>query len=133
MSDNQNKLLTVAKQVMQNAYCPYSKFKVGAAILAENGEIFSGCNVENASFSVTLCAEAVAIGKMISAGAQKVKEILVIADADKVCTPCGACRQRINEFSDEITLVHVCDKHGVKKTVPFSELLPCSFGAKNIE
>ena len=125
----QNIMLEKAKQVMDNAYAPYSNFHVGACIRTEDDELFVGCNVENISYSLTLCAESVAIGAMIAAGQKRIKEILVIGSGDDMCSPCGACRQRIMELSLPDTKIHMCKKGEIVKTVTRDELLPFSFSA----
>lgn len=125
-------MLSEASRVMAQAYSPYSGFKVGSVILTPSGKIYSGCNVENASYSLTLCAESSAIAQMVSAGEREIKEILVIATSDRLCVPCGACRQRIIEFSTEETRVHMANQHGDHKTLTIAELLPESFSKKHL-
>ncbi len=112
------------------AHAPYSEFPVGAAILAANGEIYSGCNVENASYPEGCCAEASAISNMVGAGEKKIIEIAVIAKKMDLVTPCGGCRQRIAEFGNADTLVHLCDQNCIIETVRLGELLPKSFDGK---
>ncbi len=122
----EEKLLGAAKKAMANAYAPYSAFKVGAAILAENGEIYSGCNFENSSFGAGTCAERVALGSAIAAGQKNFKSILIIADADSII-PCGICRQTLSEFGDfEV----ICKSRKDTKKYMLSELLPESFKLK---
>ena len=125
------RLFTAAFSAMERAYAPYSKFQVGAAILAGNGQIYSGCNVENAAYPIGTCAEAGAIAAMVRNGAQPIREILVIARGDKMCTPCGGCRQRIREFATPDTKIHVCGPEGLRRTFTRDELLPASFGPEN--
>ena len=117
---------------MERAYAPYSKFPVGAAILAENGQIYSGCNVENAAYPVGTCAEAGAIAAMVRDGARQIREIVVIAEGDKLCTPCGGCRQRIREFAAPETKIYVCGPEGVRRTYTRDQLLPDSFGPEHL-
>lgn len=126
------RLLSAAKAAMELAYAPYSKFQVGAAILAENGQIYSGCNVENAAYPNGTCAEAGAIAAMVQGGAHQIREIAVIARGDHLCTPCGGCRQRIREFAAPETKVHVCGPEGLRRTFTREELLPESFGPENL-
>ena len=126
------RLLSAAKAAMELAYAPYSKFQVGAAILAENGQIYSGCNVENAAYPNGTCAEAGAIAAMVQGGARQIREIAVIARGDQLCTPCGGCRQRIREFAAPETKVHVCGPEGLRRTFTREELLPESFGPENL-
>ncbi len=112
---------------MANSHSPYSKFPVGAAIRTPNGTIYAGCNVENASYPEGWCAETSAIGQMVSAGEKKISEILVLAEKKTKATPCGGCRQRISEFGDANTPVHLCDNNGIVETLTLAELLPASF------
>ena len=107
ISEIQERLLKHAREAQQNAYAPYSKFRVGAAILLDSGEIFSGCNVENASFGLTNCAERSAIFGAVSAlGGDnvKLKAVAVVNDQDAPCSPCGACRQVIAEFGRDTVI-----------------------------
>ena len=126
------RLFAAASAAMERAYAPYSKFQVGAAILAGNGQIYSGCNVENAAYPIGTCAEAGAIAAMVQGGARQIREIVVIARGDELCTPCGGCRQRIREFSAPETNVHVCGPEGLRRTFTREELLPSSFGPENL-
>ena len=125
--NNTQKLLNLATKVAENAYAPYSKFHVGAAILADNGKMYAGCNVENVSFPVGICAEAGAIAAMVAGGGKKIAEILIFADSKQLISPCGACRQRILEFAMPQTIVHLANKEGVKQSINAAELLPYSF------
>jgi cytidine deaminase len=126
------RLFTAASAAMERAYAPYSKFQVGAAILAGNGQIYSGCNVENAAYPIGTCAEAGAIAAMVRDGARQIREIVVIGRGDKICTPCGGCRQRIREFAAPDTRIHVCGPEGLRRTFTRDELLPDSFGPENL-
>jgi cytidine deaminase len=126
------RLFAAASAAMERAYAPYSKFQVGAAILAGNGQIYSGCNVENAAYPVGTCAEAGAISAMVRDGAQQIHEIVVIGRGDLMCTPCGGCRQRIREFAAPDTKIHVCGPEGLRRTFTCDELLPVSFGPENL-
>ena len=125
--NNTNKLLNLAKSASKNAYAPYSNFCVGASILSDSNNFYSGCNVENISYPVGTCAEAGAIAAMIVGGDKKIKEILIYASSKELITPCGACRQRIAEFSDSTTLIHLADDTGIKQTYTIAELLPLTF------
>lgn len=127
-----NDLLSVALSCRLNAYAPYSKFKVGAAILGVGGKIFGGCNVENASYPCGTCAEAGAISAMIAGGETKIAEILIVADTDCIL-PCGNCLQKIAEFGNEQTLVHSADINGNIKTFTLMQLLPHNFKAEDIK
>ena len=124
---NSQKLLDLAKSASLNAYAPYSNFRVGACILTDSQNIYCGCNVENASFPVGTCAETGAISAMIAGGDKLIKEILIYASSNELIYPCGACRQRIAEFSDSKTLIHLADNDGVKKNYTVNELLPHTF------
>jgi cytidine deaminase len=126
------RLFAAATAAMERAYAPYSKFQVGAAILAGNGQIYSGCNIENAAYPVGNCAEASAIAAMVLAGVQQIREITVIGRGDLLCTPCGGCRQRIREFAAPDTKIHVCGPEGLRRTFTRDELLPASFGPENL-
>ena len=99
----------------------------------ENGNIHNGCNVENAAYPSGSCAEEQAIGSMIASGAKKIKEILIIGNSNELLTPCGACRQRIREFCDKTTKIHICHiSTGLQKSFTIDELLPYSFGPNNL-
>lgn len=126
------RLFAEASAAMERAYAPYSRFQVGAAILAGNGQIYSGCNVENAAYPVGTCAEAGAISAMVRDGEQQIREIAVIGRGDKMCTPCGGCRQRIREFATPDAKIHVCGLEGHRRTFTRDELLPESFGPENL-
>ena len=132
ISENFEKLFLEAKNVRENAHVPYSEFKVGAAFLTENDSIISGCNVENAAYPQSQCAEASAIGNLISSGYTKIKEVVVIGSGDLLCSPCGGCRQRLREFASLDTLIHMCNIDGHLKTSTLAELLPDSFGPENL-
>ena len=121
------KLFQTAKEASLNSYSPYSKFPVGAAILADDSNIYKGCNVENISYPVGTCAESGAIAAMICGGGKKIIEMVVFAPTDKLISPCGACRQRIKEFADKQTTIHLADKNGIQKSFTIEELLPFSF------
>ena len=132
VSDFFQKLFEEAKKVRENAYVPYSKFKVGAAILTNNNKIIVGCNVENAAYPQSQCAEASAIGNMLSQGHNTIKEVMVVGSGNLLCSPCGACRQRIREFASLNTPIHMCNINGHIKTSTLEELLPDSFGPENL-
>lgn len=124
--------IVLAEKAMSKAYVPYSNFPVGAVIETAEGEVFTGCNVENASYPEGTCAEAGAIAAMVMGGGQRIKQIYVMGAGELLVTPCGGCRQRIREFSDEQTLIHICSPTEVRKTLTISELLPYSFGPDNL-
>lgn len=127
-----DKMLEMARKAMEQAYAPYSRFKVGAVIRSDSGRLYAGCNVENASYPVGSCAEQGAISAMILGGDTKIADIVVMGDGENLVSPCGACRQRIREFSTPETRVLICDRNGVRKTMTLAELLPVSFGPENL-
>jgi len=126
-------LLAAAKVAQANAHAPYSKFRVGAALRTPEGAIFAGGNVENASYPEGWCAETSAIAAMAAAGARRIAAICVVGDGEALCTPCGGCRQRIREFADDATLVHVAGPEGVRATFRLAALLPVSFGPGHLK
>lgn len=119
-------LLRRAARAREFAYAPYSAFRVGAALLTQDGRVFTGCNVENASFGVTLCAERVALGKAISEGAKAFTAIAIVSDATSFCFPCGACRQALAEFGLDMEVL-VGNRDGSYVVKPLCELLPWTF------
>ena len=121
-------LLEAALSARKNAHAPFSKFKVGAAIEDESGRVFTGCNVENATYGLTVCAERVAVFKAISEGARKFTRVAVAADTDVLTPPCGACRQILWEFCGdvEVTLVNL---DGKTETFHLRDLFPRPFDA----
>jgi cytidine deaminase len=125
-------LFEAAKAAQAKAYVPYSRFRVGAAVLTPSGRIFSGCNIENAAYPVGNCAEASAIAHMILAGETRITAALVIGDGSALCTPCGGCRQRLREFAANDAPVHIAGADGVKASFTVGELLPASFGPDNL-
>ena len=124
---NKDKVIEAARLAAENAYVPYSKFRVGAALITKNGEIFQGCNIENASFGLTNCAERTAIFKAVSEGYCDFECLAVYGDTKEPISPCGACRQVMAEFfeSDSKVILIAEDKSTVEMTV--GELLPYSF------
>ena len=129
MKNAEEKLIEAAKEVRQRAFAPYSNFKVGAALLGKNGETFTGCNVENASYGLTMCAERVAIFKAISEGATDFERIVVVADTENLTPPCGSCRQIIWEFCGDVP-VTLANLKGAVETFQMSDLLPRAFDSK---
>lgn len=121
-----------AKTAMTHAYAPYSHFHVGVCIKTDNNQYFSGCNVENASYGLTMCAEASAIANMVNAGERTINEVIVMAKAEELVAPCGACRQRLSEFAHPQSLIHICGPEGLRKTMTMAELLPESFGPAHL-
>jgi len=120
-------LLRVAHAAAVLAYSPYSKIQVGAALLAEDGEVYTGCNVENASFGLTICAERVAIGKALSMGQRSFTTIVIASSLDDPMMPCGACRQVLREFSRDLDVI-VQGAKGPRVRTRLSKLLPQAFG-----
>ncbi|MDE0948449.1 MAG: cytidine deaminase [Candidatus Thioglobus sp.] len=124
--------IEATREAMSKAYVPYSNYPVGVLIVTDNGNTYTGCNVENASYPLGNCAEASAIASMIMGGEKKIKHIYVMTKNDEGGIPCGGCRQRIREFSDSNTEVFMCSKDGVQGRVNISELLPNSFGPEHL-
>jgi cytidine deaminase len=125
-------LFEAARAVQANAHVPYSHFRVGAAFRGASGRIYVGCNVENASYPEGICAEAAAMGAMVTAGEYAIVEVLTIADGEHLTTPCGGCRQRIREFARPGVVVHCAGPEGVRRTLTVEELLPASFTAAHL-
>ena len=124
--DTAQALLTAALRAREKAHAPYSNFAVGAAVLTEDGEVFTGCNVENASYGATVCAERVAIFKAVSAGHKSIKALCVVADLPQPVSPCGICRQVIAEFGRNAEVVMANTKDQIQ-TANMKELLPLGF------
>ena len=122
-------LYKAANIVKENAYAPYSKFKVGAAVRCSSGEVYSGCNVENASYGLTICAERAAIFSAVAAGHTDIKEVLIVG-SEEFLPPCGACRQVMQEFGVE--KVHLSGRDGAIESYSLKELLPLAFTDKDI-
>ncbi len=125
-------LLSLARTMMGRAHAPYSKFHVGAALRAEDGSIYGGCNVENAAYPQGWCAEASAIAALVGAGRRRIVEAVVIGGGEALCTPCGGCRQKLREFAGDDLPIHVCGPEGWRRTLTLGELLPLSFGPHNL-
>jgi len=123
--DNET-LVSYAKKAMGNAYSPYSKFSVGAALLTTEGEVFTGCNVENSSFSVTLCAERCAVVKAVSEGYTSFSKLAVVSSSGKFTFPCGSCRQVLAEFMEEGNIIVSDDEKGIRE-YRLSDLIPHTF------
>ncbi|MDN4618855.1 cytidine deaminase [Paenibacillus sp. PsM32] len=127
-----DQLIQAAIEARKNAYVPYSKFQVGAALLAD-GKVYGGCNVENASYGLTNCAERTAIFKAASEGQRKIEAIAIVADTEGPVSPCGACRQVIAEFSDENTKVYLTNLKGDVTEWTISQMLPGFFQAHDMD
>jgi xanthosine phosphorylase len=121
-------LFEAARAAFEHAHAPYSGFRVGAAVRGASGRVYAGANVENASYPEGNCAEASALAALVAAGERRISEALVVAAGERLCTPCGGCRQRLAEFGAAEVQVHLCDPHRLRRTVTLGELLPLSFG-----
>jgi cytidine deaminase len=124
-------LAAQATKARLQAHAPFSRFKVGAALRTRAGDVITGCNVENASYGLTMCAERVAIFKAISEGQRDFDAVAVVADSPRLTAPCGACRQLLWEFGGDIW-VHIVDLRGHSRSVRMSDLLPLPFDARNL-
>ncbi len=125
-AEEETRLVAAATSVRENAAAPYSKFKVGAALLTEDGRIFTGCNVESASYGLTVCAERNAVFKALSEGAKAFRAVAVVTDADPPASPCGACRQVLWDQCRDIDVV-IATPRGVATRIRLSALLPLAF------
>jgi cytidine deaminase len=123
-------LISAARRAQARAYAPYSNFRVGAALEADDGAVFSGCNVENASYGLTICAERAAVFAAVSAGATRFRRAVVVSDVDPPAAPCGACRQVLAEFGLDLPI----DGVGSRATVRWrlADLLPAAFGPEQL-
>lgn len=123
-------LVDAARAVQQQAYAPYSHFRVGAAVETDDGAVFVGCNVENASYGLTICAERAAVAAAVGAGARRIRRAVVVTDSDPPAAPCGACRQVLSEFGPDMTVEAV----GPARTSRWSlrDLLPAAFGPEQL-
>jgi cytidine deaminase len=134
--DFETNLIQAALDAQEMSYSPYSKFRVGAAVLAETGEIFTGCNVESAAYPVSICAERTAIAKAVSEGVRKFKAIAVTGVGEdknpQFCYPCGMCRQMLNEFFPKDAIVIAAISTAVYEKCTLGELLPRDFGPQNL-
>ena len=124
-------LIVSAKMAQKLAYAPYSKFKVGAALLGKSGRIYTGCNVENASYGLACCAERNAVFKALSEGEREFRAIAIVSGSPEPTAPCGACRQVLNEFAPDISVIMPGRKRTVKTTL--KKLLPFAFGPKSLK
>jgi len=130
-------LFNTAKRYLDRAYSPYSKVKVASSVIMKSGKVFSGCNIENASYGGTICAERVAITKAISEATspagRKIQAILVVTNQDAIWPPCGICRQVIAEFSTKSTVVYIADLNKNFKKIRFTDLFPGAFGPEYLQ
>lgn len=130
---NDRELVHRAFEMLEKAYVPYSKFPVGAAIYCSDGTVFTGCNVENAAYGSTICAERTALVKAVSEGHRDdLERIAVVGNSSDYCWPCGACRQMLYEFNPNMTVL-VANAHRQFVSLKLSELLPHGFGPKNLD
>ena len=127
-----NTLMQAALDAKNNAYAPYSGFRVGAAVLCDDGSIYTGCNVENASYPCGICAERTAVSKAVSEGKRRFRMIAVTGSSPEKCTPCGICRQFLYEFAPDMTVLCGNDT-GEFDEITMSELLPRGFGADSLQ
>jgi cytidine deaminase len=123
---NDDQLIAAAAQAREKSYSPYSKFAVGAAILTRSGKVFTGCNVENRSFRLTICAEQSAVAAAVSAGEKEFLKIAVVTGLAKPAMPCGACRQTLGEFSSDLQVI-TANLSGAREVTTLAELLPHPF------
>ncbi|MBV8218266.1 MAG: cytidine deaminase [Solirubrobacterales bacterium] len=131
--DGPQVLLHAASGAMENAYAPYSQFKVGAAVRAPSGAVYSGANVENVAYPQGQCAEASAIGALVAAGESAITAVAVVAERLEVCTPCGGCRQRLSEFGGVDTPVYLGRPGSEPLTTTLGELLPGAFDREALQ
>ncbi len=129
---NKEELIEIARKARENAYAPYSNFKVGAALLTKSGKVVTGCNVENSSYGASMCAERVAVFKAISEGEKEFAEIAVITDAEEPAMPCGMCRQVLAEFSPRIK-VYAANLRGKVIETTLDKLLPYAFTKEDLQ
>ena len=123
-------LVESARAVQQRAYAPYSRFRVGCALEADDGRVFVGCNVENASYGLTICAERAAVCAAVAAGARRLRRAVVVTDANPPAAPCGACRQVLSEFGRDLLVEGIGPAGAVRWTM--AELLPSAFGPEQL-
>ena len=126
-------LLQAAHAARAQAYAPYSKYQVGAAVLDEHGRVHAGCNVENAAYPQGLCAEGLALGAMVLAGGRRARALLVVGEGPAPVTPCGGCRQKLREFGGDDTPVLIANGGGVQLRTTLGALLPHAFGPDHLE
>ena len=129
MEHSDKELIDAATAVREHSYAPFSNFRVGAALETDDGAVIAGCNVESASYGLTVCAERVAIWKAISQGKRKIKHIAVVADTEELTPPCGVCRQIIWEFGGDIPVI-LANLKGKTEVVQMRDLLPRAFDTK---
>ncbi|HBB29010.1 MAG TPA: cytidine deaminase [Clostridiales bacterium] len=128
---NNQELIKYALEAREKSYSPYSKFKVGAAILTRSGKVFTGCNIESSSYTPTICAERTALSKCVSEGHTDLEKIAVVGSLEKISYPCGVCRQFLREFGDDIIIISATSENNYTE-YKLSELLPNSFGPEDL-
>ncbi|MCX7772115.1 MAG: cytidine deaminase [Clostridia bacterium] len=133
MDAQAQELVSLAVKAKESAYAPYSGFHVGAALLADNGKIYTGCNIENASFGATICAERTAIVKAVSDGARQILAIAISSDSKAATMPCGICRQTMSEFCASDMPMYLSNREGQFETYSFDQILPHSFRQSDLE
>jgi len=126
-------LLNEALAVRERAWVPYSRFKVGAAIRAQSGAVYAGCNVENVAYPQGTCAEAGAIAAMVAGGDTRIAEVVVVADSEHPTTPCGGCRQKLREFAGPEVVVTMVTLEGRSLSMTMEQLLPGAFGPEHMD
>jgi cytidine deaminase len=132
MTPAQQELFDAANSAKARAYAPYSNYPVGAAIRTTAGNVYAGCNVENAAYPQGWCAEASAIAMMVSAGEREISEVLTVCDGELIGTCCGGCRQKLREFAPLEAPVYACGPEGIRATFTLADLLPHSFGPEHL-
>jgi cytidine deaminase len=125
-------MLDLARRALAHAHAPYSRFRVGACLRGAGGRLYAGCNVENAASPVGQCAEATAVGTLVTAGEREIVEVVVLTEGDGLCPPCGRCRQQLAEFARPDTPIHLCGPEGVRLSTTLGALLPLAFGADTL-
>lgn len=127
MSGDVEGMLGLAREALERAHAPYSRFRVGACVRAASGRLYAGGNVENAAYPVGQCAEASAIGAMVTGGDRLIVEVVLVTERAEACSPCGRCRQQLSEFAGPDTPIHLCGPEGLRQTVTLGQLLPLAF------
>ena len=127
MSGDFEGMLGLARDALERAHAPYSRFRVGACLRAASGRLYAGCNVENASYPVGQCAEASAVGAMVTGGDRVIAEVVLVTERAEPCSPCGRCRQQLSEFAAADTPIHLCGPEGLRQTITLGQLLPLGF------
>lgn len=132
MSAQEKQLIDAAKTVLHKAYAPYSEFRVGAALLTEDGQMFTGCNVENSSYGLSVCAERIAVFKAVSEGNKKFTQLALVTETTSPAYPCGACRQVLSEFAPDLELLIASTKNTTIIRKRLGDLIPFVFGPDDL-